>query len=99
MITRREFITLVGCATAAWPVITRAQESERVRRIGVLLAAAANDAEYQARIGAFQQALALLGWTIGRNLRIDIHWATTSADIRRQAAELVALAPDVVLAH
>ena len=71
-----------------------------MRRIGVLLVAVADDAEYQARIGAFQQALALLGWTIGRNVRIDTRWATTNAtDIRRQAAELVALAPDVVLAH
>ena len=71
-----------------------------MRRIGVLLVAATDDAEYQARVGAFQQALALLGWNIGRNVRIDIRWATTNAaDLRRHAADLVALAPDVLLAH
>jgi putative ABC transport system substrate-binding protein len=98
---RREFIKLLGGGAAiAWPLAARAQQGERVRRIGVLLVAAMNDAEYQARVGAFQQALALLGWNIGRNMRIDIRWATTNAaDIRRHAAELVALAPDVLLAH
>ena len=71
-----------------------------MRRIGVLLPAAADDAEFQARVGAFLQGLALLGWTIGRNVRIDTRWATANAaDIRRHAAELVALAPDVILAH
>jgi len=96
---RREFITLLGGATAAWPLRARAQHGERVRRIGVLVPAAADDPEWQARVGAFQQALALLGWTIGRNVRIDIRWATTSAgEIRRHAAELAALAPDVILA-
>ena len=78
----------------------RARSSERVRRIGVLLPAAADDAEFQARVGAFLQGLALLGWTIGRNVRIDTRWAAANAaDIRRHAAELVALAPDVILAH
>jgi putative ABC transport system substrate-binding protein len=97
---RRQFLGALGGALAASPLTVRAQQAERVRRIGVLLVAVADDAEYQARIGAFQQALALLGWTIGRNVRIDTRWATTNAtDIRRQAAELVALAPDVVLAH
>jgi len=96
---RREFITLVGGAAAAWPRAARAQQAERVRRIGILLPAAADDAVFQARVGAFLQALALLGWTIGRNVRIDTRWATTNAaDIRRHAAELVALAPDVILA-
>jgi len=96
---RREFITLLGSAAAAWPLAVRAQQGERVRRIGVLNPAAADDAVFQARIGAFQQELALLGWSIGRNVRIDIRWATTNAaEIRRQAAELVALAPDVILA-
>ena len=96
---RREFITLVGGA-AAWPVVARGQQqAERMRRIGVLLPAAADDTEFQARVGAFLQALALLGWTIGRNVRIDTRWATTNADdLRRHAAELVALAPDVILA-
>ena len=71
-----------------------------MRRIGVLLPAAADDAEFQARVGAFLQGLALLGWTIGRNVRIDTRWATTNAaEIRRHAAELAALAPDVILAH
>ena len=71
-----------------------------MRRIGVLLPAAADDAEYQARVGAFLQGLALLGWTIGHNVRIDTRWATAdAANIRRHAAELAALAPDVILAH
>ena len=95
---RREFITLLSGA-AAWPLAARAQQGERVRRIGVLNPAAADDPVFQARIGAFQQELALLGWNIGRNVRIDIRWATTNpAEIRKQAAELVALAPDVILA-
>ena len=96
---RREFIALFGGAAAGWPFAARAQQSERVRRIGVLLPAAADDAVFQARVGAFQQALALLGWMIGRNVRIDIRWATTNAaEIRRHATELAALAPDVILA-
>jgi putative tryptophan/tyrosine transport system substrate-binding protein len=96
---RREFITLLGGAAATWPLAVRAQQAERMRRIGVLLPAVADDPEWQARVGAFLQALALLGWTIGRNVRIDIRWATTNAgEIRRHAAELAALAPDVILA-
>jgi putative ABC transport system substrate-binding protein len=96
---RREFLSLLGGA-AAWPLQAKAQQPERVRRIGVLLPAAADDAEFQARVGAFQQGLALLGWTIGRNVRIDTRWATANvAEIRRHAAELVALAPDIILAH
>jgi putative ABC transport system substrate-binding protein len=71
-----------------------------MRRIGILLPATANDAQYQARVGAFLQALALLGWTIGRNVQVDTRWATANvAEVRRHAAELVALAPDVILAH
>jgi putative ABC transport system substrate-binding protein len=101
---RREFITLLGGAAAvssvAWPLVARAQRPERVRRIAMLLPAAADDAEYQTRIGTFLQALALLGWTIGHNVRIDTRWAgANAADIRRHAAELAALAPDVILAH
>ena len=97
---RREFITLLGGVAAVWPLAAGAQPGERMRRIGVLMPAAADDAEYQARVGAFLQALALLGWTIGRNVRIDTRWATTNADeIRRHAAELATLAPDVILAH
>src|SRR5204862_216256 len=96
---RREFITLIGTA-AAWPLSARAQRGERMRRIGIILPAAADDAEFQARLAAFHQGLALLGWTIGRNVRIDTRWATTNAvDIRRHAAELAALAPDVILAY
>jgi putative ABC transport system substrate-binding protein len=97
---RREFITLLGGAAAAWPLAAQAQQPERMRRIGILLAATADDAEFQAWVGAFLQALALLGWTIGRNVRIDTRWATANAgEIRRHAAELAALAPDVILAH
>ena len=96
---RRDFITIV-CGAAVWPLAARAQQPERVRRIGILLNAAADDAEFQAWVGAFLQALALLGWTIGRNVRIDTRWATANAvEIRRHAAELAALAPDVILAH
>src|SRR5262249_46404823 len=96
---RREFITLLGCAALAWPVAARAQQGERVRRVGVLLPATADDPDYQARIAAFQQSLQQLGWSDGRNARIDTLWATTdAAEIRRHAAELAALAPDVILA-
>src|SRR5262249_23051701 len=97
---RREFITLLGGAAAAWPLAARAQQGERMRRISVFLPAAADDAAFQAWVGAFLQGLALLGWTIGRNVRIDIRWATpNAAEIRRHAAELAAVAPDVILAH
>jgi putative ABC transport system substrate-binding protein len=96
---RREFIKILGSATAGWSLAARAQQPERMRRIGVILPAAANDAEFQTWVGAFLQALAQLGWTIGRNVRIDTRWATANpAEIRKQAAELVALAPDVILA-
>jgi putative ABC transport system substrate-binding protein len=96
---RRSFIGLLAGAAAAWPLAARAQQTERTRRIGVLLPAAADDAGFQAPFGAFLQALALLGWSIGRNVRIDTRWArANAAEIRRHAAELVALAPDVILA-
>ncbi|MGC1997132.1 MAG: ABC transporter substrate-binding protein [Pseudolabrys sp.] len=95
---RRNFIRLLGAAVA-WPLVARAQQSDRVRRIGVLLAATADDPDYQARIAAFQQGLQQLGWSDGHNVHIDTRWATTKADdIRRHAAELAALAPDVILA-
>jgi putative ABC transport system substrate-binding protein len=98
-VRRREFITLLGGA-AAWPLAARAQQPERMRRVGILLNASSDDPQYQAWVGAFLQALALLGWTIGRNVRIDTRWAgANAAEIRRHAAELVALAPDVILAH
>src|SRR5436305_14618560 len=96
---RREFITLVGGSVAAWPLVARAQQSERIRRIGVLMASAADDSESQARIAGFLQGLQQLGWVDGRNVRIDTRWATTNPDdIRRHAAELAALGPDVILA-
>jgi putative ABC transport system substrate-binding protein len=94
---RREFISLFGGAVAAWPLITRAQQGERMRRIGVLLPATADDTHYQIWLGAFLQGLAQAGWNIGQNVRIDIRWATASADaVRKNAAELAALAPDVI---
>ena len=93
---RREFI--LGSAATAWSVTAGAQQNERVRRIGVILPAAADDAEYQIWLAAFLQALAQLGWTIGRNMRVDIHWATPNATkIHQHAAELAAKAPDVIL--
>ena len=97
---RREFITLVGGATVALPLAARAQQpAERMRRIGILLPAAADDAGFQTWVRAFLQTLAQLGWTDGGNVRIDTRWATTdAAAIRRHAAELAALAPDVILA-
>ena len=96
---KREFITLLGGA-AAWPLAARAQQGERVRRIGVLLPATADDPVWQTRFGAFLQGLQQSGWTIGHNVRIDTRWATiTAAEVHRHAAELVALAPDVILAY
>jgi len=95
---RREFITLAGGAVA-WPLAARAQQGGGMRRIGVLLPATADDPEFQARVAAFVQGLQQLGWTEGRNVRIDIRWGAGDAErIRRYAAELVALAPDVILA-
>src|SRR5262245_37495629 len=87
-VKRRDFIMLLSGAAAAWPLAARAQQGERVRRIGVLLPAASDDAEFQAQVGAFLQELSLLGWAIGRNVRIDTRWATANAaEIRRHAAE------------
>ena len=96
---RRQFIALLGGA-ATWPLAARAQQGERMRRIGVLLPASADDARFQAFVGAFLQELQSLAWSIGRNVRIDTRWATANAATnRRQATELVALTPDVILAH
>jgi len=95
---RRDFIRIAVGSATAWPLTALAQQGERVRRIGVILPAAADDAEFQTWMGAFLQALAQLGWTIGRNTRVDIRWATANATkIRQHAAELAALAPDVIL--
>ena len=90
-IRRREFL-LLGGMVAAWPFAARAQQPERVRRIGVLTALAANDPEGQARVAAFLQGLEESGWSVGRNVRIDIRWSAGNADdTRKYAAELVAL--------
>jgi putative ABC transport system substrate-binding protein len=95
---RREFIKVVAGSAASWPLLARAQQPERVRKIGVLMALAATDAEGQARLAAFLQGLQEYGWAVGRNMRIDIRWAAGNADdIRKYAAELVALAPDIIL--
>ena len=95
---RRDFIGLVGGAAVAWPLVARAQQPERLRRIGVLVASPADDAESQARVAAFKEGLAQLGWTEGRNVRIDTRWATTNADdLRKHAAELAASTPDVLV--
>ena len=95
---RREFITLLGGA-AAWPLGARAQQAERMRRIGVLMSTAVDDPQDPARLAAFAQGLQELGWTIGRNLRIDYRWGASSPDnTRKYAAELAALAPDMMLA-
>ena len=97
---RREFITLLGGAASVWPLAAHAQQDERMRRIGVLYSgAAADDPDGQTRSAAFVQGLQQLGWTDGRNMRIDYHWGAGDADnIRKYAAELVTLAPDVILA-
>jgi putative tryptophan/tyrosine transport system substrate-binding protein len=96
---RREFITLLGSAAATWPLAARAQPRERMRRIGVLMSLAADDPEGQARLTAFVQGLQELGWTDGRNMQIDYRWPGGDAErIRRYAAELAALAPDIILA-
>ena len=95
---RREFITLLGAAAAALPLTARAQQPERMRRIGVLTNLAADDPEAQTRVGAFLQGLQEFGWAVGRNMRIDLRWGGGDAEkTRRYAAELVALAPDVIL--
>ena len=96
---RREFITLLGGAAAAWPLAARAQQGERMRRVGVLMRIAADDPEGQTRLAAFLQGLRELGWTDGRNVRIEYRWGAGDVDrYRAIAAELVALAPDVILA-
>src|SRR5262245_10523988 len=95
---RRDFITLLGGTAAAWPLAARAQQSDRLRRIGVLMHLAADDPEGQARHATFLQGLQQSGWTVGRDVRIDTRWGASEADRRRYAAELAALAPDVILA-
>jgi len=101
-VKRRAFISLVGGAAAPsllWPLAADAQRSERMRRIGALMSLAADDRESQARLAAFLQGLQELGWSVGRNMRIESFWAAGDADrSRKYAAELVALAPDIILA-
>jgi len=95
---RREFITLLGGA-AAWPLMAHAQQSERMRLVGVLMHATSDEPESQARLVAFAQGLQEAGWSVGRNVRIETRWSTGDVSrLRRDAAELVALTPDVVLA-
>src|SRR5262249_14594854 len=95
----RAFITLLGGAAAGWPLAVRAQQRERMRRIGVLMSYAADDPAGQARLLAFAQELAQSGWIDGRNVRIAVRWGAVDPErIRSYAAELVALAPDVILA-
>jgi putative ABC transport system substrate-binding protein len=96
---RREFVTLLGGAATAWPFAARAQQREKMRRVGVLMNLASDDAEGQARLAAFLQGLQEAGWAVGYNVRIDLRWGANDADhFRKQATELVALAPDVILA-
>jgi putative tryptophan/tyrosine transport system substrate-binding protein len=97
-VKRREFISLIGGAAIAWPLAARAQQAERMRRIGVLIPQAADDPESQDRIAAFSQGLHESGWIVGRNVQMEYRWGAGDADrVRRYAAELVALAPDVIV--
>src|SRR5262245_12102460 len=96
---RREFIALLGGAAAAWPLAARAQQAERMRRIGVLMNRAADNPEGQDRLAAFHQGLQELGWNIGRNVRIDTRWSENNADrSAKYAAELLTLTPDISVA-
>src|SRR5215469_1440346 len=95
---RRKFITLIGGAAVAWPLVARAQQSNRMRRIGVLMHLAADDPEGQRRVAAFLQGLQEAGWAVGRNVDIDMRWAAGEAErFRRYAMEILALTPDVIL--
>ena len=97
---RREFITLLGGAAAAWPLAARAQQRERVRRIGVLIGTVETDPESQARVAAFEQGLYALGWIVGRNIRIDFRFGSADSVLtQKYAAELVAMTPDAILAN
>jgi ABC-type uncharacterized transport system substrate-binding protein len=97
---RRDFITLLGGAAASWPLAARAQQPGPMRRVGVLMALTTDDPESEPRLAAFAQGLQQLGWTVGQNIRVDYRWGGGDADaLRKYAAELVALAPDVILAH
>src|SRR5215813_14318613 len=96
---RRDFIKVVAGSVVTWPLTAGAQQPEQMRRIGILMNRAASDAEGQARIATFKQGLEQLGWNEGRNIRIDIRWGEDKSELERKyAAELVALAPDIILA-
>ena len=97
---RREIITLIGGAAATWPLAARAQQRERMRSVGVLIPFAAHSTEGQNRVTAFAQALQQLGWSVGQNARLHYRWGdgTSATTMQKYAAELVALAPDVILA-
>src|SRR5215831_18355372 len=95
---RRDFIKAVAGWTAAWPLAARAQQGDRIRRIGVLSGLPEDDPEGRARIAALQEGLQKLGWSEGRNLRIDVRWGTPEAEtMQRLAKELVALEPDLIV--
>ena len=97
---RREFISLIGGAAATWPLFARAQQAERMRRIGVLMGFAENDSRSHAHMAAFRDGLQKLGWTEGRNIRIDTRWAAFDAESRQRfAKELITLRPDLILSH
>jgi ABC-type uncharacterized transport system substrate-binding protein len=99
-VRRREFITLLGGAAASWPLSARAQQAERIRRIGVLMPAAADDRDAQDRLASFLQGLQQSGWSVGRNVRIEYRWSASDMEsMRKSAVELGALAPDVILAN
>src|SRR5262245_31285437 len=96
---RRDFIKVIaGSATATWPLLARAQQGERVRHIGVLMNLPENEPNGQARFAAFLQGMQQLGWSDRRNLRIDTRWGDNDAKMRKNAAELVALAPEIIVA-
>ena len=98
MMKRREFITLLGGAAAAWPMVARAQQLERMRRSGVLMHTAADEPDHRPVFTAFMQGLQELGWAVGRNMRIDYRWCVGDlARLYKDAGELVALAPEVIL--
>src|SRR5215471_4435492 len=100
MMKRREFITLLGGAAIAWPLAARAQQGNRIRRIAVLMPWDENDPEPKRRVSAFTQALADLGWTDGRNVRVDLRWGGGDINrIRALAQELVGLQPDVIVTN
>src|SRR5436309_15831133 len=97
---RREFITLVGGAAATWPLFARAQQAERMRRIGVLMDFAENNSRAHAHMAAFRDGLQKVGWMEGRNIRIDTRWAAFDAESRQRfAKDLIALQPDLILSH